>query len=104
MQSLSKEHRVEIIKNLLLEVNHREIVQKHIDMVFLNRVVDFFSKIVSAKLNSDSITNDWYKQIMLSKDLDKEDIAWNSGLNLKSINCLPFYNKIHSSRCINKTL
>ena len=86
MQSLSKEHRVEIIKNLLLEVNHREIVQKHIEMVFLNRVVDFFSKIVSAKLNSDSITNDWYKQIMLSKDLDKEDIAWNSGLNLKSIN------------------
>ncbi len=86
MERLSREHKVEIIKSLLLEVNHREIIQKHIDVVFLDRVIGFFSKIVSAKLKNNSITNDWYKQNMLSKDLDKEDIAWNSGLNLKSIN------------------
>ena len=84
-QRLSNTNRNNIIKNLLLEVDHRNIIQLTIDNLFLERVIDFFGQVTQAKLQSNTITKDWYKEIMISAELNKEDIAWNSGLAIKSI-------------------
>jgi hypothetical protein len=83
---LSKTNRDEIIKNILLEKDHRYIIQQLIDRLFLERTIDLFGQVVKAKLNDGVIDNNWYKNNMLSNKLKKEDIAWNAGLNLKSIN------------------
>ncbi len=82
---LSKSIRNEMITNLLLNKEHRSQVQIEIDMMFLEKMLKFFKKIVDAKINGQSIDQDWYKDNMLSDQLDKEEIAWNSGLSLKSI-------------------
>ena len=84
-QRLTNTNRNEIIKNLLLEVDYRNIIQSDLDNLFLKRVISFFGQVTQAKLQSNIITNDWYKEIMMSEELDKDEIAWNSGLNLKSI-------------------
>lgn len=85
MPSLSDRIRDDIIVNLLLGNGHRDIVQDVINTAFLDRTVSFFKKVIEAKLNDHTITDDWYKENMMNKDLDKDEIAWNSGLSLKSI-------------------
>lgn len=85
MEQLSKEARNKIIKSLLLNESHRDLIQIQIDNVFLNKVLSFFEKLVHAKLKRVEINHDWYKENMISDELEKEDIAWNAGLNLKSI-------------------
>ena len=82
---ITKQYRNDILKNLILETDHRKITQSLIDKEFLERIIIFFKKVVKAKLESNTITQDWYKSTMLSSQLNKEDIAWNAGLNLKSI-------------------
>ncbi len=40
---------------------------------------------INAKLNNQGVTIDWYKREFLAPELPKEDIAINSGLNMKTI-------------------
>jgi hypothetical protein len=56
-----------------------------INAEFLQYVVDFFKKIVEAKLKYKNITVDWYKKEFLDPKLPPRDIAINSGLNKKTI-------------------
>lgn len=49
-------------------------------------VAEFFKKIISAKLNSEEVTIDWYKKAFINNKLSSEDIAINAGLNKKTIN------------------
>jgi hypothetical protein len=57
-----------------------------IDAEFLTFAVDFFKTVHSSKIQSkDSKNLDWYKSTMLNEDLSKEEIAINSGLNMKTI-------------------
>jgi len=56
-----------------------------INAEFLQFAIEFFKKIVDAKLQSKSITADWYKEAFLNPSLPANEIAINSGLNKKTI-------------------
>ena len=79
----------QIIKNIIINVikslDYRMEVVNLINAEFLQFAIDFFKKIVEAKLNSKMITIDWYKASFLDETLPIDDIAINSGLNKKTI-------------------
>jgi len=74
-----------IIKKLLKGEDYRIEVVTLINAEFLQFAVDFFKKVVDAKLKSKNITVDWYKKEFLNPALPAKDIAINSGLNKKTI-------------------
>jgi len=74
-----------IIKKLLKGEDYRIEVVTLINAEFLQFAVDFFKKVVDAKLKSKNITVDWYKKEFLNPALPARDIAINSGLNEKTI-------------------
>jgi len=74
-----------IIRKLLRGDDYRIEVVTLINAQFLQFVIDFFKKIVEAKLQSKSITSDWYKDAFLNPNLSASEIAINSGLNKKTI-------------------
>jgi hypothetical protein len=74
-----------IIRKLLKGEDYRIEVVTLINAEFLQFAVDFFKKIVDAKLKSKNITVDWYKKEFLDPALPARDIAINSGLNEKTI-------------------
>jgi len=74
-----------IITRVIKSQDYRIEIVNLINAEFLQFAVDFFKKVVTAKLNSKNITIDWYKKAFLGKGLPAEDIAINSGLNKKTI-------------------
>lgn len=74
-----------IIKKLLKGEDYRIEVVSLINSEFLQFAIDFFKKIVDAKLRNQDITVDWYKKEFLDPSLSSEDIAINAGLNKKTI-------------------
>lgn len=74
-----------IIRNLLKGEDYRIEVVTLINAEFLQFAIDFFKKIVDAKLQSKDITVDWYKEAFLNPKLPAKEIAINSGLNKKTI-------------------
>lgn len=83
--TLTNEVTKKIISKLLKGEDYRIEVVSIINVEFLQFAIDFFKKIVDAKLRSDAITTDWYKTAFLNKDLSSDEIAINSGLNKKTI-------------------
>ena len=79
----------QVIKNIVTRViksqDYRIEIVNLINAEFLQFSIDFFKKVVEAKLNSKSITIDWYKEAFMKDSLPSEDIAINSGLNKKTI-------------------
>ena len=79
----------QIVKNIITRIikseDYRIEIVNLINAEFLQFSVDFFKKIVSAKLNSENITIDWYKKYFMNEDLPSNDIAINAGLNKKTI-------------------
>lgn len=80
----------QIIKNIVIRViksqDYRIEVINLINAEFLQFAVDFFKQIVNAKLNSEAVTIEWYKNTFMNKSLPSDEIAINSGLNKKTIN------------------
>lgn len=77
----------EVIKKLIKSQNYRTVTQKEINNKFLTYCLDFFQKIVSAKLSNTEITEDWYKEnFVMNEDLKPEDRAICAGINKKTIN------------------
>jgi len=74
-----------IVSRVLMSKDYRIEVVNLINAEFLQFAVDFFKKVCEAKLNSDSITIDWYRDAFLDESLPSDDIAINSGLNKKTI-------------------
>ena len=74
-----------IIKKLLRGEDYRIEVITLINAEFLQFAIDFFKRIVDAKLKNKNITADWYKKEFLNPNLPAGDIAINSGLNKKTI-------------------
>ncbi len=74
-----------IIKKLMKGEDYRIEIVTLINAGFLQYTIDFFKKIIDAKLKNKGITIDWYKKEFLNKNLLAEDIAINSGLNKKTI-------------------
>ena len=56
-----------------------------INSQFLTFTIDFFKRIVDAKIKNKNITVDWYKKELLDSNLTSKDIAIHSGLNKKTI-------------------
>jgi hypothetical protein len=83
--TISEQVAKDIIKKLLRGEDYRIEVVTLINAEFLQFAVDFFKKIVDAKLKNKGITVDWYKKEFLNPDLPAKDIAINSGLNKKTI-------------------
>lgn len=79
-----------IITRLIKGQDYRIEIVSLINASFLQYVVDFFKKIVEAKLRNKDITVDWYKKEFLNPKLPLTEIAINSGLNKKTI--LNMYN------------
>lgn len=79
----------QIIKNIVTKViqsqDYRIEIVNLINAEFLQFAIKFFKQIVDAKLNSQDITIDWYKNVFLNEDLPSDEIAINSGLNKKTI-------------------
>jgi hypothetical protein len=74
-----------IIRKLLAGEDYRIEIVTMINAEFLQFVLDFFKKIVNTKIENKNIDIDWYKEEFLNPDLSKEEIAINSGLNMKTI-------------------
>lgn len=74
-----------IIKKLLKGDDYRIEIVTLINAEFLQFAVEFFKKIIDAKLHSKNITDDWYKEAFLNPHLPANEIAINSGLNKKTI-------------------
>jgi hypothetical protein len=75
----------DIIKKLLNGEDYRIEVVNLINAEFLQFAIEFFKKIVTAKLRNQHITIDWYKKEFLNPALSTNDITINAGLNKKTI-------------------
>ena len=79
----------QIAKNIIIKLlkgkDYRIEIVTLINAEFLQYALDFFRKIVDAKLKNKNITSDWYKKEFLNKSLPTDEIAINSGLNKKTI-------------------
>ena len=81
-----KEHVIkEIVLRVIKSQDYRIEIVNLINAEFLQFAIDFFKKIVTAKLNSETITIDWYKDAFMNEELPPDEIAINSGLNKKTI-------------------
>ena len=74
-----------IIKKLMNGEDYRIEIVTLINAEFLQYTIDFFKKVIDAKLKNKGITVDWYKKEFLNKNLSAEEIAINSGLHKKTI-------------------
>ncbi len=74
-----------IIRKLVNNEDYRIEVITLIDAEFLQYAIEFFGQVVRAKLRSGNIDDEQYKNELLKSSLPKEDIAINSGLNMKTI-------------------
>jgi hypothetical protein len=74
-----------IIKRLIKGQDYRIEIVALINAEFLQFAIDFFKKVIEAKLANKDVTIDWYKKTFLNRNLSSEDIAINSGLNKKTI-------------------
>ena len=82
-----------IIKKLLKGEDHRIDIVTLIDANFLQFIINFFKRVVDAKLKNKNIGRDWYKMAFLDPNLPAKEIAINSGLNKKTI-----HNMFNSSK------
>ncbi len=74
-----------IIRRLLKGQDYRIEVVTLINAEFLQYAIDFFQRVVEAKMRSQTVTTDWYKEEFLNPSLPSDDLIINSGLNRKTI-------------------
>jgi len=73
--TLTKQVTKNIIKKLLNGEDYRIEIVALINAAFLQYTIDFFKKIIDAKLKNKYITGDWYKKEFLNERLSPDDIA-----------------------------
>ena len=83
--TLTTEVAKKIIRKLIHGQDYRIEVVTLIDAAFLQYVLDFFKRVVEAKLRNHDISIDWYKKEFLNKNLSPREIGIHSGLNKKTI-------------------
>lgn len=74
-----------IIQKLIKGQDYRIEIVTLINAEFLQYAINFFKKVIDAKLKNQDITVDWYKKEFLNPNLPARDIAIHSGLNKKTI-------------------
>lgn len=85
MQTISDLIVKKTIIKLIKSEDYRSEIVMLIDATFLQFVIDFFQKIVNAKLANKSVTSDWYKAEFLNPTLSSKELIINSGLNQKTV-------------------
>ena len=83
--TLRRDAVAEILRHVFSGEDHRDFVVDMIDATFVSYVLEFFEEVVHAKMRSQAITMDWYREHFLDTRLSKEQFAWNSGINVKTI-------------------
>jgi hypothetical protein len=83
--TLTEEVIKRIITRLIKGEDYRIEVVALINAEFLQFAMEFFERIVQAKLRNKDFV-DWYKKEFLNTSLNSSEIAINSGLNIKTIN------------------
>lgn len=74
------------VEKLICGADYRQEIFNAINTKFLDFTLDFFRKIVDAKLNNNAINLDWYKNYFLNaENSTKDEIAIYSGINSKTI-------------------
>lgn len=74
------------VSKLLLGKDYREEVVNAINASFFDFTIDFFKKIVKAKMELQNITMDWYKKnFIINNTIDTSEVVINSGLNKKTV-------------------
>jgi len=74
------------IEKLIAGNDYREEIVNAINAQFFDFSISFFKKIVNAKLNSEEISLEWYKQNFINNsDLGPEESAIYAGMNKKTI-------------------
>lgn len=74
-----------VIRKLIKGNDYRIEIVTLINAEFLQYSIEFFKRIIEAKLKNENITVDWYKKEFLNPNLSSNEIAINSGLNKKTI-------------------
>ncbi|NPV87236.1 MAG: CfrBI family restriction endonuclease [Anaerolineae bacterium] len=74
-----------IIIHLLKGEDYRIEIISLINAEFLQYAIDFFRKIVDAKLNNRAVSTDWYADEFLDPRLSSDELTIHSGLNKKTI-------------------
>lgn len=73
------------VNRLLNGDDYREEVVKSINAVFLDFTINFFKKIVEAKMNDEGITLEWYKKyFILGNNFSADEAAIYAGINKKN--------------------
>lgn len=76
----------EVIERLIKAKDYRIVTQTEINTRFLAYCLEFFKKVVDAKLNGSTITEDWYKENFVMNNSHKPvDRAIYAGINKKTI-------------------
>ncbi len=76
----------EVIERLIKAKDYRIVTQTEINTRFLAYCLEFFKKVVVAKLNGTTITEDWYKENFVMNNSHKPvDRAIYAGINMKTI-------------------
>jgi hypothetical protein len=76
----------EIVKRLIKGQDYRIVTQTEINNRFLDYCIDFFKKVIEAKIKNKDITIDWYKEnFVMNSNVDVKDRAIYAGINKKTI-------------------
>lgn len=74
------------VNNLIKGEDYREEVVNEINVAFLDFAINFFKKIVKAKMDVETINLDWYKKNFVNnEDMDPAECAICAGINKKTI-------------------
>lgn len=74
------------VDKLISGEDYREEIVNSISVFFFDFTIDFFKKIVDAKMSSRAIDINWYKEYFLNKEnYTPEEIAIFAGMNKKTI-------------------
>ena len=76
------------IELILLGKDHRSITDILITKTFLAETIEFFKEVTTAKLNTNTINMEWYRNRFIDNERDKQAIASNAGLSVKAVNNL----------------
>lgn len=74
-----------VIRRLINSQDYRIEIITLINAEFLQYAIDFFRRVVEAKLRNQTVTVDWYKKEFLNTALSSDELIVNSGLNKKTI-------------------
>ncbi len=74
-----------IIRRLINSQDYRVEIVALINAEFLQYAVNFFRRVVEAKLRNQTVTTDWYKAEFLNPNMPSDELIINSGLNKKTI-------------------